>query len=262
MEENGYGQWKGWGPESFGNLSLPMRRYFDAELTRAGIDRSAPLRALEIGFGGGSFLAYARRNGWAVTGIEADDALLRLGRENGYDVAPPRQLRSLPADSFDLVAAFDVLEHLSHGEIDDLLTQIMRILKTRGVFLARFPNGDSPFGLPNQNNDVTHVTVIGIGKAGYFAARAGAHVAYVGGEAQPLNSGEALRSLHRMLARPIKTTIDRLVNLLFFPNQKICFTSQNLTLILAKMPASDADQAAGPSETHAVAQSIQPGFVE
>jgi hypothetical protein len=44
--------------------------------------------------------------------------------------------------------------------IVDFKLDVKRVLKPGGRFIARCPNGDSPFRLVNQNGDVTQVTSI------------------------------------------------------------------------------------------------------
>ncbi len=75
-----------------------------------------PARILEIGSGHGGFLAYARNHGYKeVVGIEPDPEVAEFGKKkfqlkhllNGFfpDV-------KLPYKNYDVIAAFDVLEHL------------------------------------------------------------------------------------------------------------------------------------------------------
>lgn len=55
-----YVKWKSW--DQFGVLRKSLARYFAAELARAGT-LPPGARVLEIGFGKGSFLEFARRRG-------------------------------------------------------------------------------------------------------------------------------------------------------------------------------------------------------
>jgi 2-polyprenyl-3-methyl-5-hydroxy-6-metoxy-1,4-benzoquinol methylase len=152
----GYAQWKGWQ----GDFETSDRdaRYFAAEL--AGIDLSGK-RVLEIGFGNGSFLAWARRQNAQVTGTEIIDTLIEQARTKGYDA----QSASLPmllasGRQFDLIVAFDVFEHWHKDELIANLGQLHALLAGDGLLLARFPNGHSPFGRVHQHGDLTHVTTL------------------------------------------------------------------------------------------------------
>ncbi len=152
----GYAQWKGWQ----GDFETSDRdaRYFAAEL--AGIDLSGK-RVLEIGFGNGSFLAWARRQNAQVTGTEIIDTLIEQARTKGYD-AQSASLPTLLASGrqFDLVVAFDVFEHWHKDELIANLGQLHALLAGDGLLLARFPNGHSPFGRVHQHGDLTHVTTL------------------------------------------------------------------------------------------------------
>jgi len=152
----GYAQWKGWQ----GDFETSDRdaRYFAAEL--AGIDLSGK-RVLEIGFGNGSFLAWARRQNAQVTGTEIIDTLIEQARTKGYD-AQSASLPTLLASGrqFDLIVAFDVFEHWHKDELIANLGQLHALLAGDGLLLARFPNGHSPFGRVHQHGDLTHMTTL------------------------------------------------------------------------------------------------------
>ena len=98
--------------------------------------------------------------------------------------------------------------------------------------MARFPNGDSPFGLAYQNGDLTHLSAIGSEKMRYLAGRVGMELFRIGGEAQPLFCGSLVHFVHRMVALPIRYAIEAFVRLVFFPTLKICFASPNLSVVL------------------------------
>jgi 2-polyprenyl-3-methyl-5-hydroxy-6-metoxy-1,4-benzoquinol methylase len=152
----GYVEWKSWR----GAFAASDReaRYYAAEFDDIAL---AGKRVLEIGFGNGSFLAWARAQGATVTGTEAIDALVEQARASGFD-AQPADLHALAVAGrqFDVVVAFDVLEHWSRRELIANLRQLHTLLARDGLLLARFPNGHSPFGRLHQHGDLTHVTAL------------------------------------------------------------------------------------------------------
>lgn len=152
----GYAQWKQWD----GDFSASDRdaRYFTAEF--ADIELAAR-RVLEIGFGNGSFLAWAKAQGALVAGTEIDEGMLARAREKGF-VALPSVLAELAASGqrFDVVVAFDVFEHWDKETLIANLKCIAVLLDTGGLVLARFPNGHSPFGRVHQHGDITHQTAL------------------------------------------------------------------------------------------------------
>jgi SAM-dependent methyltransferase len=234
-----YVEWKNWEVSQFGGLRKAERTYFDAEIKKAGIDADKKIQVLEIGFGNGGFLTYAKNKRWDIIGTEINQDLVEAARRNDFDAICTEDLSTFADDTFDLVVAFDVLEHIRQDKLLSFLREINRILKDNGTFLARFPNGDSPFGLLNQNGDMTHITCIGSGKARYLANELGARLVFIGGEAQPLIAGTLRRTLHALFSVPIKKIIDLFVSLVFFQGAKVAFCSLNLVMIFrTSKPAS------------------------
>ncbi len=99
-------------------------------------------RMLDVGCGGGTFLADARDAGWAVSGLEINAEFpefcrKELGIEDvkvGLISDPP-----FPDASFDAVAMLDVLEHMYDPVAS--VTQCARLLKPGGVLVVKSPNG-------------------------------------------------------------------------------------------------------------------------
>jgi 2-polyprenyl-3-methyl-5-hydroxy-6-metoxy-1,4-benzoquinol methylase len=166
---DGYTRWKSWQ----GDFETSDRdaRYFAAELD--GVELAGK-RVLEIGFGNGSFLAWARRQNAKVTGTEIIGALVEQARAKGYDA----QSASLPAlaasgQQFDLVVAFDVFEHWHKDELIANFGLLHSLLAGDGLVLARFPNGHSPLGRVYQHGDLTHVTALSSSSVAQLAQMTG-----------------------------------------------------------------------------------------
>ena len=226
-----YLNWKGWRSDNFGELTKLQKRYFDAEIRKSKFGSHKEIRVLEIGFGNGSFLAYARTRGWDIVGIEANNDLVQTAIDHDFNAICTDSLTTFEDRTFDLIVAFDVLEHIGQEDLLNFLSEVKRIQKNNGVFIARFPNGDSPFGLMYQNGDVTHITTIGSIKARYFVDVLGVDLIFLGGEAQPLFSGSLLVTTHRLFALPIRKLANLLVNLVFLPGRNVAFSSPNLVMI-------------------------------
>lgn len=198
-----YDRWKGWSSEL---SSKQDRDLAEIEIGRAGV--KPPARILEIGFGSGAFLLYLRSRGFECWGIERrteHDANLI---SQGITIRSGR-IGDLPAQSFDLVCAMDVLEHLEKPEIIEMLREIRSVLKPGGRFLARFPNGASPFGAMNQSADLTHLTSLSISSFSQACSVAGLRL--VGG----WNSAVSWRAqgVARSMVKPILLAGRRLTEL-------------------------------------------------
>jgi SAM-dependent methyltransferase len=112
---------------------------------------------LEIGFGEGRFLDWAKRRGHTAEGVEILPEMVDHARTRGHVVhlGPVHQLEQ-DGPRFDLIVAFDVIEHLTLSEILDLLNSADRLLKDGGRIVIQFPNAGSPFSALYQSGDVTH----------------------------------------------------------------------------------------------------------
>lgn len=153
MTDDAYATWKGWGdPSAYG---AQEKRIWDALHARIGV--STGDRLLEVGFGQGAHLHYARAKGINASGIEQNERGHRIAREaglrvflGGLDVFPPGE------PPFDAAILLDVIEHVPLNELIPLLGKLKALLKPGGKVLVTFPNGASPFGGVHQNGDLTH----------------------------------------------------------------------------------------------------------
>ena len=101
--------------------------------------RPPPARVLEIGAGHGGFLRLARLAGYEAAGIEISPAAVAFARQ-AFDVdVRAGSLERLPFadDAFDVVASFDVLEHLADPERS--LGEMRRVLRSDGLLLLQTP---------------------------------------------------------------------------------------------------------------------------
>jgi SAM-dependent methyltransferase len=178
-----YAEWKGWRAADFGLHSANDDRYFAWHLRRALGPRAAPLQVLELGFGNGSFMGWLRAQQHQVTGVDLNPALVALARQAGF--AAETSLTEIdPQARFDLIAAFDVLEHVAPAELTRFVSELVARLAPDGRLLLRFPNGESPFGLWMQQGDLTHVHALGLSKIRQLCTACGLRLEH-SGEALP-----------------------------------------------------------------------------
>ena len=212
-----YLEWKDWQPREFGRCNATLANYFAAE---TGLRDGRGRRVLELGFGNGELLGWLRERGAEVFGVEANPHLVEQARQllgdahAGADLQSPELQRF--AGQFTDIFALDVLEHVPQESLGVLLSQLAALLAPGGRILARFPNGDSPFGRINQHGDPTHVTTLGRAKIEYFARRAGLQVE-LRAPALPL----AGRRLRRGLLLAGRAVFERIIGLLYFGGQRI-----------------------------------------
>lgn len=100
---------------------------------------------LDIGASMGIFLFEASQRGWNASGIEPSTSAVQfaknsLGLQN-VQQGDLRLLATLPEESFEVVTAFDVIEHLVDPAI--LLRESKRLLRPGGILALTTPRFDS-----------------------------------------------------------------------------------------------------------------------
>jgi SAM-dependent methyltransferase len=98
---------------------------------------------LDIGCSSGAFLGTMRGDAWKLYGIEMEEATAARARvKTGAEVFVGDAIDApFPADSFDVIACFDVLEHVYDPR--QFLTKVLEWLKPGGIFCTVLPNIDS-----------------------------------------------------------------------------------------------------------------------
>jgi len=117
------------------------RRYGMNKRCRAIIRHHASGKLLDVGCATGNFLyEMSKHSGWQVMGIEPDLHASSYARERlGLDISTcTLQEATLPADTFDVVTMWNVLEHLHRPMAE--LREVHRILKPGGWFIFSIPN--------------------------------------------------------------------------------------------------------------------------
>ena len=165
---SGYVDYKAWAGES---SFLPEN--YQALLASAGIAGSS--RLLEIGFGAGTFLDWARAQGHQIEGIEILPEMVKAASGRGHKVHLVGD-SALLSGELDGVVAIDVLEHLDVAQLRSYFRLIRPLLKPAGVLVARFPNGDSPFVGRYHFGDLTHERPLTSASLAQVAAMEGFHL--------------------------------------------------------------------------------------
>jgi 2-polyprenyl-3-methyl-5-hydroxy-6-metoxy-1,4-benzoquinol methylase len=94
---------------------------------------------LDVGAGTGAFASTMQQAGWAVTGLEPDDTARNNAlTQHNITLQTPDTLFTLPANSFDAITLWHVLEHVHH--LHEYLHTFNALLKPNGVLLIAVPN--------------------------------------------------------------------------------------------------------------------------
>ena len=223
-----YVEWKRW--DGAFQAGMKEARYFKAEFREIALRGK---RVLEIGFGNGGFLAWAKGEGAEVSGIELHAEMREAARRSGFAVHDASLAELAAAHArHDLVVAFDVIEHWDTDELVANFGHIRALLDDGGLFLARFPNGNSPFGRVFQHGDFTHKSTLSTYKIEYLAALSGLEVVRIANPCRVSSKPGILRSLRQrwfaLRRRWIERSIARLYGIRRLP------LDPNLVAVLRK----------------------------
>jgi SAM-dependent methyltransferase len=217
-----YIEWKDWRDDSFGRYDPLLASYYAAE---TGIRAVSGVRVLEVGFGNGSFIGWARDLGAEVFGVElnptlVDRARALVGNDRAFHDLNDECLTGR-AESFSLIVAFDVIEHIPQDELPRFFGQLRSLLASDGRLILRFPNGDSPFGRIYQHSDTTHMTTLGSQKVHFLARQAGLSVESIRAPSLPLAGNGIERAVKRGLLRFGRRIVEHVVGYLYYGGRVI-----------------------------------------
>lgn len=198
-----YKEWKNW--NQLFTITPPDTRYYDGEL---GGFVFAGTKVLEIGFGSGAFLAWAKAKGAEVAGCELIEALCEEGNKRGYDTrAGSIEKFAECIGKFELIVALDVLEHIPLNELPRFLEATKRIMAPNASFIARTPNGSSPWGLVFQHGDITHQTCLSAGRYEQLAQQTGFKIVECRNPFRPIDPAHRMKDYIRFGLRDFITKV-------------------------------------------------------
>lgn len=220
-----YTLWKKWDSDIFAKLSEYDEVYFDKEIFGIKPDISS---VLEIGFGNGNFYAWCKKNNIDFVGTETQEVLLKRAQEVGM---LSYKTVSEVKGKFDLIAAFDVFEHIQSEDLLIMFKDLKKLLKKDGVIVARFPNGDSFLSMECQNGDYTHINWIGSNKIIGLADLSGFSLISYKPIFIPIKNKNILMTFKNLISNILRSLIENLVS--FFMYKRFGrTTSANVVCVL------------------------------
>lgn len=231
-----YHAWKGW-RDPF-RWSPEEGLYYAAELGGSPVG----LDIMEIGFGAGGFLGWARDNGARVSGSELTTSSVRAATEADIALHHPdfERYGGLPADSLDVVVAFDVFEHIDPSDIPAKLGAIAHALRPGGKLIMRYPNGQSPFGLIAQHGDATHIVALSRSKMEQYAAGSGLRTLRYGSAAS-VRTGGLTRELVRVLRNVLQRVHARIIHFAYATDVELAPVVTHVMVHSGVVPSADFD---------------------
>jgi len=127
------------GPDELEHLAEARTAVFNKGLRRLEYYRKTN-RLLDVGCGSGHFASLAATS-WSVVALESDEHLCSVARQEGSFEVLRATAEALPAraESFDVVALWDVLDHLESPML--ALQEAHRVLRPGGLVHLRVRNG-------------------------------------------------------------------------------------------------------------------------
>jgi 2-polyprenyl-3-methyl-5-hydroxy-6-metoxy-1,4-benzoquinol methylase len=117
---------------------------------------------LDVGCGNGPLLWFLQRQGYTnVHGVDVSPEQLGVARSLGLsqvEQVEAREYLLAHRAEFDVIMAFDVLEHLAKDEVLAFLDAVNDALKVGGWVVIHTANGEGPFGTRYLYGDFTHQT--------------------------------------------------------------------------------------------------------
>ncbi|GGA91933.1 class I SAM-dependent methyltransferase [Puia dinghuensis] len=105
----------------------------------ASATRKRQGRLLDIGAGTGAFVAHMQEKGWEVTGLEPDETAREVARaDHRVQLLDTDNLYQLPADGFDAITLWHVLEHVH--DLHSYIEQLKKLVRRGGRIFIAVPN--------------------------------------------------------------------------------------------------------------------------
>jgi SAM-dependent methyltransferase len=133
------------------NLHQTMSGWLD-EVPRDG-------KALDVACGAGNILQWLKIEGFVnLFGVDISQEQVEIARQQFPEVVCGDAIAYLEKhpEEFQLITAFDILEHFTKQEAVRFLTAIYGALTPGGRLILQLPNGDSPFAGAVVHGDLTH----------------------------------------------------------------------------------------------------------
>ena len=119
---------------------------------------------LDIGSGRGEWIQKCNENGFKSIGLELDTKMANDCKKLNLNIKQGDALSLLDQfseDSFSIVSAFHVIEHMNHENINELLIKSKRILKPEGLLVLETPSIDNLMvSSKSFHLDPTHINPI------------------------------------------------------------------------------------------------------
>jgi len=118
---------------------------------------------IDLGCGQGHLVRQLSEHGYEGAGVDISPEQIALAHRagvSGVQCGDYRDILDKNSGNVSAVTATDFLEHFNKDEVLEVFDRARAALAPGGVFIARCPNGASPFFGNYQYGDFTHETVL------------------------------------------------------------------------------------------------------
>jgi SAM-dependent methyltransferase len=142
---------------------LKHRAPYLKQLIRRWIPEDRFIRILDLGCGYGALLYFLKESGYCyLSGVDRSPEQVMVARQLEIDAVQEGDvldfLRKKEDHSYDVVIAFDILEHFTKQEIFIIVDEIYRVMQSKGKLILHVPNGEGIFSGRIYFGDLTHQT--------------------------------------------------------------------------------------------------------
>jgi len=119
-------------------------------------------KILDVGCGLGHHIYALKKLGFKnVLGIDISEECIEFCKRRGFNVVQADAFEFLSEcnEKYDLIIAFDIIEHLTVEEGYLLSKLVLDRLKNKGLFIINVPNANNPLELRDRFIDITHKVI-------------------------------------------------------------------------------------------------------
>ena len=123
---------------------------------------SGEVKCLDLGSGSGRLLRAFRGAGYFnIRGVDLGQQGADIARKSGLEIvqADLREYLRESVESFDVITAFDVIEHFTKDEGIEVLQLVFKRLKPGGMLILQTPNALNPWSISMRYGDLTHEVI-------------------------------------------------------------------------------------------------------
>jgi 2-polyprenyl-3-methyl-5-hydroxy-6-metoxy-1,4-benzoquinol methylase len=147
----------------YGSISLKDMRsrfVFNDSYYGGWLPSNKGAKVLDVGCGNGSFVFWLQERGFSnAAGMDISPEQISQGKNLGIkniEVADFREFLKEHTDTYEIIFARDILEHLSKEEVLEMLELVRIALKPGGSFISQTVNAENPLWGRLRHADFTH----------------------------------------------------------------------------------------------------------